>query len=101
VISGLSLPASSLRNDRPQPYVQWVKPAADTPSDGVTPSSQIAHVPIKVIGQGSWTPAKGTPAERYVVTESMALNSILLSGTVGFMQEKTNVRTAVGPVRQP
>lgn len=101
VISGLSVPASSIRNDRPQPYVQWVKPATDTPADGVTPSSQIAHVPVKVIGQGSWTPAKGTPAERYVVTESIALNSILLSGTVGFMQEKTNVRMAAAPVRQP
>jgi membrane fusion protein (multidrug efflux system) len=69
VISGLSVPASSIRNDRPQPYVQWVKPAADIPTDGSPPASQIAHQPVKVIGQGSLTSPKA-----HLPSDTLSLN---------------------------
>ncbi|MBY0466738.1 MAG: hypothetical protein K2W33_17520, partial [Burkholderiales bacterium] len=61
----------------------------------------IVHLPVKIIGQGNWAPDKGSPVERFLTTESIAENSIILSGTVGFMQEKTGVRLANAAARQP
>lgn len=101
VVSGLSVPASSVRNDKPQRYVQWVKPGADATSAATATASHIAHQTIQVTGQGLVATDSGTPAERYVLTESIANDSIILSGTAGLMQEKTAVRPPTPPVRQP
>lgn len=101
VVAGLSAPASSIRNDKPQPYVQWVKPAADAATDGTTPGNQIVHQTVKITGQGNWTPGNGTQAERYVILDLIANNSILLSGTIGFMQEKTAARLVNTSAKQP
>ena len=94
-VTGISLPASSVRNDKPQPYVQWVKFDADG-SKG-----QIVHQPIQVTGQGDWSPGETQPTERYITTNSIADNSILTSVKVGSMQEKTSVRLIPGTARQP
>lgn len=101
VISGLSVSASSVRNDKPQPYVQWVKPGADAASGAAASVSQIAHQTIKVTGQGLVSASPGVQAERYFLTESIAINSIILSGTAGLMQENTAVRLLTAPARQP
>lgn len=100
VVTGLSAPASSVRNDKPQPYVQWVKPMSDAASNGGAPGSQIVHQAVKVTGQGTWSAGNGTP-ERHVILDSIADNSILISGEAGFMQEKTAVRLVGTPARQP
>lgn len=94
-VTGISLPASSVRNDKPQPYVQWVKPSAEGGS------SQIVHQRIQVTGQGDWSPDSSTPAERYVIANLVADNSIITIGKVGFMQENTAVRLLQATGRQP
>lgn len=100
VVTGLSAPASSVRNDKPQPYVQWLKPMSDAASNSGTPGSQIVHQAVKVTGQGTWSAGSGTP-ERHVIIDSIADNSILTSGEAGFIQEKTAVRLVSTPTRQP
>ena len=101
VLNGLSAPASTVRNDKPQTYVQWVKPQTDAAANGATPGSQIVHQTVKITGQGNWTSDNGTQAERYVILDSIADNSVLLSGTVGLMQENTAVRLASSVAKQP
>lgn len=95
-ISGLSIPASSVRNDKPQPYVQWVKPATDAVANSAAPNSHIAHQAVSITGQGYSTQGNGAPVERYLIVENIAENSILISGTAGLMQEKTAVTLSAG-----
>ncbi len=85
--TGLALPASSVRNDKPIPYVQQV---VTTPAGGI---ARIAHVAVKVLGQG--TPsgdAKDPGTEAMMITDSIAENSIITSARVGFINENTPVK---------
>lgn len=96
--TAVALPMSSVRNDKPQTYVQMVQTA-----DGGL--SHIAHVPVKVLGQGVDKQEAGHPPPSgltpYAITDSIADKSILLSGRAGFMQENTTVRLTQTSLRQP
>lgn len=98
--TGVSLPADSVRNDRPEPYVQVLVP---TEPPG---TARVAHVRVVVVASGvPAAPATGgdTAADataprlasaglRHVATESIAENALLLSARAGFVQENTVVR---------
>lgn len=89
--TGLTLPASSVRNDKPVPYVQQVVPGE---SGG---PARMAHVPVKVLGQGVDKAAlvatdAGAVPEPLVLTESVADNSIITSVRAGFVQENTLIK---------
>ena len=108
--SGVLVPQSALRNDRPQPYAQVVQAAAPTAGASAQPDATgsaasnlvIAHVPVKVLAQGLSAPTGDAPApdtitDPFVLVDLIAENSILLSGTAGFMQEKTAVKLSKRP----
>ncbi len=78
--TGVSVAPESIRNDKPQPYVQVLRPSDDN-------TARVAHVPVRVLSEG-WD----TPGRRYVITDSIANNALLLSGKAGFVQENTVVR---------
>jgi RND family efflux transporter MFP subunit len=103
--TGIALPASSVRNDKPAAYVQRLQ--TSTTADG---TATIVHTPIQVLGQGmdrsAWqtdgaNKASGAKSaasnELFIITESIADNSILTSVTTGFIQENTVVRLAKQP----
>jgi RND family efflux transporter MFP subunit len=97
--TGVVIPATSVRNDQPQPYVQVVRAAVAASGASPAPApgeSRIAHVPVKVLAAGTLAQAPGNPEghapEPMVIVDSIAENSILLSGTAGFMQENTAVK---------
>ena len=86
--AGVLVPASSVRNDRPQPYVQQIV----TGDNG----TRVVHTAIQVLAQGQ-TPG-GENSTMSLVT-GIAPDSILVSGRAGFMQENTAVTlsTPVAP----
>jgi RND family efflux transporter MFP subunit len=85
--SGVAIPATSVRNDRPRPYVQVVR----TGPDG---SAQVVHLPLQVLGQGT---LPGLDEARHLLTDSVPEHTVLLSGTAGLMQERTAVRVVQAP----
>lgn len=94
--TAVALPMSSVRNDKPQAYVQMVQAAGA--DDGL---AHIAHVPLRVLGQGvdkeELSRLSPLSLTSYAITDSIAENSILTSVRAGFMQEKTPVRLPLMP----
>ena len=92
-VQGVAVPASAVRNDRPQPYVQWLRPLANA-TDGA--QAEVVHQPVRVVarGQGPDTP-DGTGT--HVILDSIADNALFISGRAGLFQEKTRVRMAAAP----
>jgi RND family efflux transporter MFP subunit len=94
--TGLALPASSVRNDKPVPYVQRL-----TPGEPGAPA-RITHVPVKVLAQGVDKAALNGPEatvapEPMVITESVAENSMITSVRAGFIQENTLIQPPTAP----
>lgn len=91
---GVAFPASSIRNDKPQPYVQVLQ------KDGAQPQSQsqslqqhIVHTPVRVLARGlPSAAAEGRAPEPYVITDSLPEGTALLRVTTGLMQENTAVK---------
>lgn len=92
--AGVAVPASSLHNDKPLPYVQQVLPGASA-----TETATIAHVPVKVLDRGrtrtsleAATPGMAEQDDAFAIIDSIAESSILTSGKAGFIQERSAVR---------
>ncbi|MEN9843244.1 MAG: hypothetical protein RLZZ612_1073 [Pseudomonadota bacterium] len=81
---GVALPASSIRNDKPQPYVQVIVQEGDV--------QQIKHLPLRVQARGTLREADGRWSEPYVLTDALPEHTPLLRVTAGLMQEKTAVK---------
>lgn len=96
---GVLVPQSALRNDRPQPYAQVVQAASQAGTAPASPETglAIAHVPVKVLAQGLAGTTGDNAKDPYALVDLIAENSILLSGTAGFMQEKTAVKLGKQP----
>ena len=98
--TGVAVPASSVRNDRPLPYVQMVQAAQPAQASGaVTEAAHIAHVTVNVLGQGLDKQAmeansgpKTASDTLFLITDSIAENSILTSAKTGFIQQNTAIR---------
>lgn len=92
--TGTAVPASSVRNDRPQPYVQLVQASALA-----SEPAHIAHVPVKVLGQGLDAlsldkQAVGAAPESalFILTDSIAEGAFVTSVKTGFIQQNTSIR---------
>lgn len=92
--TGTAVPASSVRNDRPQPYVQLVQASASA-----SEPAHIAHVPVKVLGQGLDAlsldkQAVGAAPESalFILTDSIAEGAFVTSVKTGFIQQNTSIR---------
>ena len=92
--TGTAVPASSVRNDRPQPYVQLVQASASA-----SEPAHIAHVPVKVLGQGLDAlsldkQAVGAAPESalFILTDSIAEGAFVTSVKTGFIQQSTSIR---------
>ncbi len=92
--TGTAVPASSVRNDRPQPYVQLVQASASA-----SEPARIAHVPVKVLGQGLDAlsldkQAVGAAPESalFILTDSIAEGAFVTSVKTGFIQQNTSIR---------
>jgi membrane fusion protein, multidrug efflux system len=83
---GVLVPANSVRNDKPQTYVQQI-----VAGDGGT---RVAHTAVQVVAQGQAEGAENTPLS---LVTGIASNSILVSGRAGFIQENTAISLS-GPV---
>lgn len=98
--TGVAVPASSVRNDRPLPYVQMVQAAQPAQaSAAATEAAHIAHVTVNVLGQGMDKQAMQANSEPetmsntlFLITDSIAENSILTSAKTGFIQQNTAIR---------
>lgn len=88
--TGLALPASSVRNDKPQPYVQLLQPTDEV---GVY---RVDHATVVPQASGeSTTPGNASEvgsSSAYIITKSIAENSIITSVRAGFIQENTRVK---------
>ncbi len=92
--TGTAVPASSVRNDRPQPYVQLVQASASA-----SEPAHIAHVPVKVLGQGLDAlsldkQAVGAAPESalFILTDSITEGAFVTSVKTGFIQQNTSIR---------
>lgn len=105
--TGTAVPASSVRNDRPQPYVQLVQASASA-----SEPAHIAHVPVKVLGQGLDAlsldkQAVGAVPESalFILTDSIAEGAFVTSVKTGFIQQNTSIRlmqaTTPNPATDP
>lgn len=81
---GVAFPASSIRNDKPQPYVQVVQQHGD--------EQRMAHLPVRVLARGVPPVVQGQMPEPHVITDSLPEQTALLRVTAGFMQEDTAVK---------
>lgn len=81
---GVAFPASSIRNDKPQPYVQVVQQHGD--------EQRMAHLPVRVLARGVPPVVQGQMPEPHVITDSLPEQTPLLRVTAGFMQEDTAVK---------
>lgn len=98
--TGVAVPASSVRNDRPLPYVQMVQAAQPAQaSAAATEAAHIAHVTVNVLGQGMDKQAMQANSEPetmsntlFLITDSIAENSILTIAKTGFIQQNTAIR---------
>ena len=92
--TGTAVPASTLRNDKPQPYVQLIQPSASA-----SEPARIAHVTVKVLGQGldalSLDKQAGGAAPEsalFILTDSIAEGAFVTSVKTGFIQQNTSIR---------
>ena len=92
--TGTAVPASSVRNDRPQPYVQLVQASASA-----SEPARIAHVPVKVLGQGldalsldKQVVGAAPESALFILTDSIAEGAFVTSVKTGFIQQNTSIR---------
>lgn len=85
---GVAVPTSAIRNDRPQPYVQWLKPMPDPSGDG---QAEVVHQTVRELARG--IPVDASAAQgTWAVVEGIANNSMVASVGSGFYQEKTRIQ---------
>ena len=88
--TGTALPADSVRNDKPTPYVQLLQ-ATDDPS-----TYRIAHAPVTRLASGHLAQvdqaSDSAASVEYIITNSIAENSIITSVRAGFIQENITVK---------
>jgi membrane fusion protein, multidrug efflux system len=77
--SGLAVPLTAVRTDKPAPYVQIVE------------NNQVAHKPVELSARGD---ADGEPM---VLVKGLAEDSIVISGLVGPLRAGTAVRFTQAP----
>jgi len=79
--TGVLVPAQTVRNDKPQPYVQQISPAGE--------ATRVVHTPVQVLAQGQTREGSDTLMS---MVSGIADNALLVSGRVGFIQENTAVK---------
>jgi multidrug efflux system membrane fusion protein len=77
--SGLAVPLSAVRTDKPAPYVQIVE------------SDRVVHKPVELAARGE------VDGELMVLVKGLAENTIVISGLVGPVREGTAVRFTQPP----
>lgn len=97
--TGVALPVDSVRNDKPQPYVQLLQPTSDPATYRVT------HATVALQAKGRLARAATAPTSsdgnghvesaEYAITDSIADNAIITSVRAGFIQENTAVKPPV------
>jgi multidrug efflux system membrane fusion protein len=81
--SGLAVLLSTVRTDKPAPYVQIVK------------NDQVVHMPVELLARGE------ADGEAMVLVEGLAENSVVISGMVGPLRAGTAVRFTQANVKAP
>ena len=75
---GPALPLSTVRTDKPQPYVQLVS------------NNKVVHQPVELLSRGE---AEG---QRMVVVKGVAEDAMVINGSVGTLREGTLVKVTAG-----
>ena len=75
---GPALPLSTVRTDKPQPYVQLVS------------NNKVVHQPVELLARGE---AEG---QRMVGVKGVAENAMVINGSVGTLREGTLVKVTAG-----
>lgn len=94
--TGPALPASSVRNDKPQPYVQLLQPTEQAGVYRVTHATVVLQASGRATdappGNATDGPTPAPSTAELVITNSIANNSITTSAIAGFIQENTLVQ---------
>lgn len=89
---GVAIALSAVRNDRPQPYVQLLRPLTGQPDEA---QAEVVHQPVRELARG--LPAAPTAdSNPLILVEGVANNSMIAGARAGFLQEKTRVRVLTG-----
>lgn len=77
-VSGLTVPLSAVRNDKPTPYVQ------------VVDNNVVKHVPVELLQRGDVT--KNGNTETVVAVKGIAENTLVIAGGLGRLREGTAIK---------
>ena len=77
-VSGLTVPLSAVRNDKPTPYVQ------------VVDNNAVKHMPVELLQRGNVT--KNGNTETVVVVKGIAENTLVIAGGLGTLREGTAIK---------
>ena len=96
---GVAIPLTAIRNDKPQPYVQLLRPLTSQ-EDGA--QAEVVHQTVRELARG--LPSQSAEASLMATTDSIAINAMMTSAGAGFLQEKTRIRvssTSAAPSTTP
>ena len=77
-VSGLTVPLSAVRNDKPTPYVQVVE------------NNAVKHLPVELLQRGDVT--KNGNTETVVAVKGIAENKLVIAGGLGRLREGTAIK---------
>lgn len=97
--TGVSVPVSAVRHDKPQAYVQWLQPATTDTGSGAT--AHIVHHPIQVLGRGFKRGILTAEDEEFFITNSIADGQYIMSGKSGLIPEKTAMKFSPSGATKP
>lgn len=97
--TGVSVPVSAVRHDKPQAYVQWLQPAATDTGSGAT--AHIVHHPIQVLGRGFKRGTLTAEDEEFFIINTIADGQYIMSGKSGLIPEKTAIKFSPSGAAKP
>ncbi len=83
VATGIAVPVSALRTDKPSPYVQTVE------------NNQVAHKTVEPAARGE------SGKETMVVVKGLTAGAVVIKGSIGSLREGTSVKFTGGAVPPP
>lgn len=97
--TGVSVPVSAVRHDKPQAYVQWLQPVATDTGSGAT--AHIVHHPIQVLGRGFKRGTLTAEDEEFFIVNTIADGQYIMSGKAGLIPEKTAMKFSPSGAAKP
>lgn len=82
-LSGVAVPLSAVRTDKPQMYVQTVE------------NNQVAHKNVELGARG--TDGKDSSGDTWVAVRGLAVDAVVIQGSVGTLREGTAIKFTAPP----